>query len=81
MGTEPVPTLPELHKRGLAERVGDSHYRATAEGQAEIDGAMRRNAAWLREHPDEARAAETAGIHAARAAGGTEAAKKSRKKK
>ncbi len=77
---EPVPTVAELHKRGLAERRGDSHFRVTPEGQALIDGAMRRNAAWLREHPAEARAAETGGMQVARAAGGTGATKKSKKK-
>lgn len=85
---EPVPTLPELEKRGLAivaERSRTTseptHYRATEEGQALIDGAMRRNAAWLREHPAEAAELTTASIQAVRAAGGTAATKKTSKKK
>lgn len=62
-GVRPVPTLPELHKRGLATVVATSpktgeptHYRATAQGQAEIDEAMLHNGRWLREHPDESAA-------------------------
>lgn len=62
-GLRPVPTLPELHKRGLAKVVERSpktdeptHYRATAQGQAEIDEAMLHNGRWLREHPAESAA-------------------------
>lgn len=60
---EPVPTLVELHARGLAEVVGrngkkePSHYRATPEGEALIRDAMRRNAergrAWDRRRAEE----------------------------
>lgn len=58
-GYRHVPMLPELHQRGLAVVAGrtdkrePTHYRATAQGQAEIDDAMRHNAAWAREHPAE----------------------------
>lgn len=57
-GYEPVPTLPDLVTRGMATVVArtdkgePTHYRATREGQALIDDTMRRNAAYLREHPE-----------------------------
>lgn len=73
-GLVPVPTLPELHKRGLAEIVGTTggtFYRTTPEGQAEIDAAMLHNGTYLRTHPEESAAQTRAAILAAKAAGGT----------
>lgn len=62
-GYEHVPTLPELHQKGLATVEARSpktqeptHYRATPEGQRIIDETMRRNGEYLRAHPDESAA-------------------------
>lgn len=71
-GYEHVPTLPELHTKGLARVVArtdkgePTHYRASAQGQQLIDDTMRRNAAWLRDHPGESAERTRAAIVAAK---------------
>lgn len=57
-----VPTLPELaaqkpaQARVVERSKAGTFYRATEEGQATIDAAMRHNAEYLRSHPEVSRA-------------------------